>query len=292
MATVHLIDASPYLFRAYFSLPEMTDPQGAPVQVVHGFGAMLLRFFNEERPTHVAVAFDESLSTSFRNEIYPAYKSSRESPPPSLVAQLKRSQAIARALGVLTFADDRYEADDLVATLATTLVDDGHDVVVVTADKDLAQLVADRVTWYDFGKGTRYEPGDVVAKYGVRPVRIPDYLGLAGDSVDDIPGVRGVGPKTAAALLGAYDSIDELYENLERVPELPIRGAKSTARKLEEDRELAFLSRRLATVARDAPAAATLEELEWRGADRAAIDALFAELDFTGLKRRIDRWAT
>ena len=291
MATVHLIDASPYLFRAYFSLPEMTDPKGAPVQVVHGFGAMLLRFFGEERPTHVAAAFDESLNSSFRNDIYPAYKSSREEPPPSLVAQLSRSQEIAQALGVRTFADSRYEADDLVATLATLLGDDGHSVVVVTADKDLAQLVTDRVTWYDFGKGTRYEPGDVVAKYGVRPDRIPDYLGLAGDSVDDIPGVRGVGAKTAAALLGAFDSIDEIYANLERVESLPIRGAKSTARKLAEDREMAFLSRQLATVARDAPAEATLAELAWDGADRGHIDTLFAELGFQGLKRRIDRWA-
>lgn len=291
MPTVHLIDASPYLFRAYFSLPAFTDPKNTPVQVVRGFASMLLRFFTEEHPSHVGIAFDESLNSSFRNELYPQYKSSRELPPPELEAQLARCQEMARALGTATFVDSRYEADDLIATLCARLADAGHSVVVVTADKDLAQLVTETVTWYDFAKGVRYGPGDVVTKYGVRPERIPDFLGLAGDSVDDIPGVKGVGAKTAAALLQAFDGIEAIYADLDRVAELPIRGAKSVARKLTEGREMAFLSRTLATVARDAPAAATLEDLEWAGAVRSRVDTLFAELGFNTLKDRIPRWA-
>ncbi|MFG0317236.1 MAG: 5'-3' exonuclease H3TH domain-containing protein [Planctomycetota bacterium JB042] len=290
MPTIHLVDASPYLFRAYFSLPDLTGPDGSPVQVVRGFASMLLRFFAEESPTHVGVAFDESLNTSFRNEIYPAYKSSREEPPVELVGQLARCQEVARALGAATFVDSRYEADDLIATLCAPLADAGHSVVVVTADKDLAQLVTDRVTWYDFGKGVRYGPNDVVTKYGVRPERIPDFLGLAGDSVDDIPGVKGIGKKTAALLLAEFDALEDVYADLERVGSLAIRGAKSVARKLADGRDLAFLSRELATVARDAPAAATLDELAWRGADRDEVERLFAALGFVTMKERVPRW--
>lgn len=284
MSTVHLIDASPYIFRAWFSLPEMYDPAGRPVSCVRGFATFLLRYLKEEQPTHLACLFDESLTTSFRNDVYPEYKAQRELPPEDLVRQLGGCQAISRALGIPTFADLRYEADDLIATLAKPLRENGQAVVVVSSDKDLAQLVDDESVLFDFAKGNRYGPDEVVEKFGVRPTQIPDFLGLAGDSVDNIPGVPGVGPKTAVALLNEFESLDELYEGLDRVAELSMRGARTLGPKLEAAREMAFLSRELATVAYDAPAAATLDELAFDGVPPDATSVY----DEYGLARLLD----
>lgn len=289
--TVYLVDASPYIFRAYFSIPSsMVSPLGDPVGAVYGFAGFLVRLIGEEEPSHLALAFDRSLNSSFRNEIYPAYKAQRELPPPEIVAQLEASEELARSFGAATFSDERYEADDLIATLCRQLTAQGCSVVVVTSDKDLAQLVDDRVTLYDFAKGTRFDVSAVVEKFGVRPNQIADYLGLAGDSVDNIPGVRGVGAKTAVALLERFASIEELYSNLDAVAELPIRGARSLGAKLESGRGLAVLSKELATVATDAPAKADLAGLKLVGADPEKVDPLFARLGFAKLRDRIPRW--
>jgi len=283
--TVHLIDASPYIFRAWFSLPDMEDPSGRPVSAVRGFADFLLRYLAEQAPTHVACAFDESLTTSFRNDLYPAYKAQRDLPPPELEEQLAGCQRVSRALGLASFADDRYEADDLIATLLAPLVEAGHGGVVVTSDKDLAQLVGPGVEMFDFAKDLRYGPEEVREKFGVTPEQIPDYLGRAGDAGDNIPGVRGGGAKTAAALLGAFKSLDELYDGLDRVADVEVRGARTLGAKLEAARDVAFLSRELATVAVDAPAAASLDELAWGGVPDEARE-VFEEY---GLGRLLDR---
>jgi 5'-3' exonuclease len=290
MRTLHLVDALPYVFRAYFSLPaSLTDPAGQPVNAVRGFADFLLRLLAEERPTHVAVCFDESLTSSFRNDLYPDYKSGRELPPPELEAQLSRCRELSEAFGAATFADDRYEADDLIATLLHRHRRRGHGAVIVTSDKDLAQLVDERVTLYDFARGERLGPAEVAARFGVRPAQIPDYLGLAGDAVDSIPGVRGVGAKTAAALLGHFADLDALYAGLEAVPELPLRGARAVAERLAAGREAAFLSRELATLSREAPAKAGLRELAWKGYDRARLEALGEATGLKGLLARAER---
>ena len=291
-ATVHLVDASPYIFRSYFSLPaSITDPTGRSVAAVHGFAGFLIRLAEEEAPTHLAVAFDGSLTTSFRNEIYPAYKAQRDLPPPELEAQLADCRELARGFGAATFVDRRYEADDLIAGLCHQLRRAGHRVVVVSSDKDLCQLVSDHVELLDFARGERYDPERVRRKFGVRPAQIPDYLGLAGDPVDNIPGIRGVGKKTAAALLAELDDLEAIYQNLDRVAELPLRGARSLAARLEGGRQEAFLSRRLATLAAEAPAATELADLAFEGADRRAVERLFGRLGFRGLLSRVPRWA-
>ncbi|NJL27988.1 MAG: exodeoxyribonuclease IX [Thermoanaerobaculia bacterium] len=289
--TVYLVDASPYIFRAYFSLPTtMVGKAGTPVNAAYGFAGFLLKLIETEQPTHLGLAFDESLNTSFRNEIYPAYKAQRELPPPELEAQLRWCQQIGRALGAAVYVDDRYEADDLIGTLADQLTRRGHRVVVVTSDKDLAQLVDEQVSLYDFAKEERYDREEVVEKFGVRPEQIPDYLGLAGDAVDNIPGVTGIGPKTAAALLAGMVSLDGLYDRLAEVATLPIRGAKTLPAKLEASRDVALLSRQLATIARDAPVHADLGELALNGADPGLVDPLFEELGFGRIRERIGRW--
>jgi 5'-3' exonuclease len=288
MRTIHLIDASPFVFRAYFSLPtSMVDSSGRPSNAVHGYAGFLLRYLETERPTHVAVAFDESLNTSFRNDSYPAYKAQRELPPADLEAQFDDCRALTEAMGMATFADARYEADDFIATLERRFRGGESAFVVVSPDKDLAQLVSESVTLFDFAKELRYGPGEVKAKFGVAPAQIADLLGLMGDAVDNIPGVKGIGPKTAVALLDAFGSLDALLAGLDRVPSLPIRGAKGIAEKLEASREIALLSRQLATVSTAAPVDVDADALRLRAPDLSHLEPLLARLGL-GMVRR---WA-
>lgn len=289
--TVHLIDASPYVFRALYSLPEsLVDTVGRPVGAVLGFTNFLIRYLAEEQPTHVGLAFDECLTTSFRNEVYPDYKSNREEAPEGLDEQFELCQAMAAAMGLATYVDGRYEADDLIATLCRQLVRRGHHVIVVSCDKDLTQLVDPRVCFFDYARERRMDERDVYGRFGVWPRQIPDFLGLAGDAVDSIPGVRGVGPKTAVALLDAFGDIDTLYASLDEVSALPVRGASTLGAKLSAQRDMAFLSRDLATVAIDAPVKASLRELAVAGADADRLDPLLEELGFANVRRRIPIW--
>ena len=289
--TVHLVDASPYVFRAYFSLPDsIRTPEGEPVNAAYGFASFLLKLIAEEEVSHVAVAFDESLNTSFRNELYPDYKAQRDLPPPELEAQLGACKELSRAFGATTYSDDRLEADDIIGSVARQVTAGGHRAVVVTSDKDLAQLVSGEVELYDFAKGDRLGPEEVLERFGCRPAQVPDLLGLQGDPVDNIPGVPGVGKKTARALLAEFDDLDDLYARLDEVAGLSFRGAGTLAPKLEEHRDVAFLSRRLATVVRDADFDGGLETLAYPGADPAAVDPLFERLGFEKIRDRVPRW--
>jgi DNA polymerase I len=289
-ATIHFVDASPYIFRAHHSLPgSIKTPQGAPAAATYGFASFLLKLVADERPTHLAVCFDRNLNGSFRNAEYPEYKAQREDPPPELVAQIDPCLEVAAALGAAAFIDGSYEADDLIATLLARLTPQGHGGVIVTSDKDLAQLVSNRVSLLDFAQETRYTPATIQEKFGVRPDQITDLLGLAGDPVDNIPGVPGIGRKTAAELLAAYDHLENVYAHLDEIPFSKLRAAKSTAFKLREHRDLAVLSKRLATVATDAPIPGNvgLEDLAYGGADRAVVEPLFDRLGFKKIKDRI-----
>jgi 5'-3' exonuclease len=283
-----LIDALPFVFRAYYSLPvSIVDPRGRPVNAVRGFANVLLAHLRDRAPRHVAVAFDESLTSSFRNELYAPYKAQRASPPAELKAQIDRCRAFAAALGLTTLSDARHEADDLIATLAHRHGRRGRRVVIATNDKDLMQLVDEHVSILDVARDTVHDERSVRLTLGVPPRLVPDLLGLAGDAVDNIPGVPGVGRRTAVALLGHFDGLDALYAGLERVADLPLRGAAGLARRLAEHRQLAFLSRELATVVRDAPAPTRLDALRVRRPDRAALEPLLTGLGFTRLLERL-----
>ena len=290
--TTYLIDASPYIFRAHFSMPSsLEDPQGRPVGAAYGFASFLLKLLVDEQPSHLAVAFDGSLTSSFRNTIYPEYKAKRETPPKELVRQLADCRRVAECLGMATFIDDSFEADDLIGTLSTLASGTDQPTVIVTSDKDLAQLVSNNVTLLDFAKETLYSVPEVEEKFGVRPDQIVDLLALAGDAVDNIPGVRGIGSKTAVALLQAFGDLETVYERLDEVEELPIRGASSVSAKLESGREMAFLSQQLATVHCQVPLKVTLEDLAYFGADRDCVEALFEKLGFDRIRQRITKWA-
>jgi 5'-3' exonuclease len=289
VATVHLVDASPYIFRAHFSLPaSIKTPDGSPAAAAYGFTSFLLKLIADEKPSHLGVAFDRHLSSSFRNDFFPAYKAQRVKPPPEIEAQIDTCLEIASALGAATFIDDRYEADDLIGTLCARLEAAGHGAVIVTSDKDLAQLVTDRTSLLDFGKELRYTPASVREKFGVRPDQMTDFLGLAGDAVDNIPGVKGIGPTSAAELLARFGHLEDLYARLEELPWLPIRAAKSLHAKLAAAREIALLSKQLATVAAEVPGVkADLKDLEYRGADPTQVETLFSRLGFNKIRDRV-----
>ncbi|HKO58505.1 MAG TPA: 5'-3' exonuclease H3TH domain-containing protein [Thermoanaerobaculia bacterium] len=259
MPTVHLIDASPYLFRAFFSVP-----RSVRMNAVYGFSGFLTKYIDDARPTHLAVAFDRHFNQSFRNEYYPPYKAHRDPSPPELDAQVDPCLALVEALGIAAFIDERHEADDLIATIIRQTEASDVRFVIVSTDKDLTQLVSERVTLVDPGRGLRFDPAGVEAKFGVRPDQITDFLGLAGDAVDNIPGVRGIGPKTAAQLLKRHGSLEGIFEHRAATVTSPAGIAK-----FKEDAELAVLSKRLATVADDAPISVTLDALLYRGAEDA-----------------------
>lgn len=290
---VYLVDASVYIFRAWFSMPDsIRDPQGAPVQAVYGFTRFLAELLERERPRYIACAFDESLTSSFRNRIYPPYKANRDLPPAELERQLKACQRAARALGVQTFASRRYEADDIIGTLASRFRTRTRPVTIVTRDKDLAQLVQPGDTFWDYASDERHDVASLRLKLGVHPRQVPDLLGLAGDAVDNIPGVPGIGIKTAAALLQAFEDIDAIYANLDRVAAMPIRGAKSIAARLAAHHDMALLSRELATVHCKVPFNGALQDLRWRKPVARRIARLFNELGFgTVLRDRVARLA-
>lgn len=284
---VYLVDASVYIFRAWFSMPdEFVNRAGEPTNAVYGFSGFLCTLLEQTAAEHVAVAFDESLSTNFRNEIYPEYKANRDPAPVELKRQFGWARSVAEAMGLSCFADARYEADDLIGTLAEYWRERGHPIVVVTADKDLAQLVGEGDHWWDFSRNRKLNAVQLTEKFGVLPGQMADYLALAGDSVDNIPGIPGVGPKSAAALLGHFGSLDGIYERLEEVEELQIRGAKSLQRKLADHRPAAELARRLTVIQTAVESALASPDLLRGQVDTAELNRLFDELSFGGMLRQ------
>lgn len=260
--TAYLIDASIYIFRAWFSVPDsMRGEGGMPVNAVYGFCRFLTEFVERSQAQHVAVAFDESLTQSFRNDIYPKYKMNRELPPQELADQFKLCRRVAEAAGLYCLAHNRYEADDLIATAAATMRNSGYRIGIVSGDKDLAQVLRGHDFWWDFARDRQLGATQVLEKFGVPPEAIQDFLGLCGDAVDNIPGVPGVGPKTATALLQEFGTVEALYQRLDEIKHLKIRGAKGLAAKLREHQEQAMLSKQLATVEYSAPVVATPKEL-------------------------------
>jgi len=221
------------------------------IGALFGFTQFLLQFIRRTKPNHLALAHDESLFCGFRHELSSNYKSNRELPDENLEMQLNACSEIGRILGLSSYASKIYEADDIIGTLATSIrnQDSSAEIAIVTRDKDLAQLLEnERDHLWDYNNNNRRYREDIVDEYGVSPEQFPDYLGLIGDSVDCISGVPGVGPVKAQALLQQYEDIEDIYENLEKVPMLEIRGAKGLAKALEENRSLADLSKKLATI--------------------------------------------
>jgi len=284
--TLHLIDASLYVFRAWHSMPpQFSDRDGAPVNAVHGFARFLCEFLERARPTHVLAAFDESLTSSFRNGIYPAYKANREMPPAELLVQFAYCKRIASALGLCVLSDLHYEADDLIGSAVVRVRGEGFRTVIISADKDFGQMIGDGDEQWDFAKNERWDAAGVKRRLGVRPDQVADFLALTGDAIDNIPGVPGIGAKTAASLLAHFDSLEALLARIEELPYLRMRSAGQTYVRLKEHRDQALMSRLLSGIALDAPVPDHSEKLRWGNPDLAAIDVLSDQLKFGPLTR-------
>ncbi len=284
---IYLVDASVYVFRAYYSMPpDMTDRDGNPAHATFGFARFLGDLIERAKPRLMAVAFDESLTSSFRNQIYPAYKANREPAPADLKLQFGRCREFCRLIGVPEFGSPEFEADDILGTLATRARKAGMPATVVTRDKDMAQLIREGDVFWDYTDNAQYRYHQIAERFGVRPERFADYLALTGDSVDNIKGVPGVGPKTAAALMGEFASLEEVYDNLEQVGSLPIRGASKLASKLAEHREAAFLARRLTEIACDMPLDVDHATLRRRAPDMVALQEFFDRHNFGPMLRK------
>ena len=284
---LYLVDASLYVFRAWHSVPdEFQDNQGWPVNAVHGFARFLLDLLERERPRHIAVAFDEALDSCFRHRIYPAYKANRDPAPDELRRQFAHCKALCAALGLDVLADREYEADDLIGTALHAGRGNGLRGIIVSADKDLSQLLLDHDEQWDYARNQRWGAAGVKARHGVHAHQIADYLALCGDAVDNIPGVSGIGTKSAAVLLSHFGSLDALLERIDEVPFLRLRGAATMAVRLREQRELALLFRQLTTIAVDAPLTTARPGFTRGGADADMLGGLCDALRFGPLTRR------
>ena len=286
--TLYLVDASLYVFRAWHSMPdEFHDADGWPTNAVHGFARFLLDLLERERPQHIAIAFDEALDSCFRNTLYPAYKANRDPAPEELKRQFALCKTLCMALGLVVLGHREYEADDLIGSASHAARTQGFRTVLVSADKDLSQLLGEFDEQWDYGRGQRWGSAGVKARHGVHAHQIADYLALCGDAVDNIPGVPGIGAKTAAVLLAHFETLDAILARIDEIQHLRFRGAPQAGAKLRLHREQALLCRQLSTIALDAPLPADSAPAFHRGdADAASLQILCESLRFGPMTRR------
>ncbi len=291
---LHLVDATFELFRAYYSRPPRRAPDGRPVNAVQGLIDSMLSLLREPDLSHVGAATDYVIE-SWRNDLYPGYKTSAGMDP-DLLAQFRDAERALVALGIKTWPMVPDEADDAIATAVARFGDDPRleQIVVCSVDKDLSQLVdGDRIVLRDRMRRITYDEAGVIEKFGVPPESIPDYLALVGDSSDGYPGLPGWGAKSAGAVLSKFRHIDAIPPSALDW-ELDIRNASRLAATLEERRDEALLYRTLATLNRDSDLGATtrtLDDLEWHGVPRASFIGLCDELGFDTVRERVHRWA-
>ena len=279
---LHIVDGSGYIFRAYFAIRGISSPTGEAVNAVYGFAQMLIKALADERPDHIALTFDTG-KPSFRSEIYPPYKANRPPPPVDLPPQIPRIYEVADTFKIKTYVVEGFEADDVIATLTRTAIEHDYDVRIITADKDMMQLVTDRVTLFDPMKEKRSGREDVIERFGVPPERVVDVMALAGDSTDNVPGVRGVGEKTAGKLIAAHGS-------LEGVIAAAIAGAikGKVGETIANSVQNIELSKRLVSLDAHVPLGLdSMEALKYGGPDYRAQLKLFESLDFKRLLPRL-----
>lgn len=281
--TLYLIDASSYLYRAFHALPQLNAPDGTPTNAVYGVATMLLKLLRETQPEYLAAIFDAPGPT-FRDAMYAEYKAQRPSMPDDLRVQIPLVHDLIDALGAAKIAHPGVEADDVIATIVSHAETSHVDTVIITGDKDLMQLVGDHVELWDTMRNRRFNSAAVRTRLGVEPNQVVDLLGLMGDTVDNIPGVRGIGEKTATALVQRFGSIDNLLEHLDDLASTSdIRGAKKLAATLREQVDTARLSRSLATLRRDVDLDCSLEQFRYQGWNADALRSLFVRCGFQRL---------
>ncbi|OVZ88460.1 DNA polymerase I [Yersinia frederiksenii] len=274
-----LVDGSSYLYRAYHAFPPLTNGSGEPTGAMYGVLNMLRSLLLQYRPSHVAVVFDAKGKT-FRDELFAEYKSHRPPMPDDLRAQIEPLHQMVKAMGLPLLVVSGVEADDVIGTLAQEAEKAGHAVLISTGDKDMAQLVTPNITLINTMNNAILGPQEVCDKYGVPPELIIDFLALMGDSSDNIPGVPGVGEKTAQALLQGLGGLDALFSNLDKISTLTFRGAKTMSAKLEQNKDVAYLSYKLATIKTDVELDITCDELKVLPPDDDQLHQLFSRYEF------------
>ena len=274
-----LVDGSSYLYRAFHAFPPLTNSAGEPTGAMYGVLNMLKSLISQVQPSHIAVVFDAKGKT-FRDEMFEQYKSHRPPMPDDLRKQIQPLHDIIRALGIPLLVIEGVEADDVIGTLAVAASKANQKVLISTGDKDMAQLVDDNIMLINTMNNTLLDREAVIEKYGIPPELIIDYLALMGDSADNIPGVAGVGEKTALGLLQGIGSMAEIYANLDKVSELPIRGAKKLGDKLLAEKEMADLSYRLATIKTDVALDITPEQLTLGASNNDQLTEYFGRYEF------------
>ncbi|MCY3986762.1 MAG: DNA polymerase I, partial [Candidatus Dadabacteria bacterium] len=275
---LYLIDGSSYIFRAYYGVrADLSTSDGFPTNAVYGFATMLLKFIREYEPKYLGMVFD-SKGEVFRNEIYPEYKANRDEAPESLQLQFPKIFELVQAFSIPMLAIEGYEADDIIGTIASA--QEAQKVVLVTGDKDFCQLVSENVTLVDTMRERRTGVGEVREKYGIKPGQMIDFFALVGDKVDNVPGVAGVGEKTASDLISRYGDLDGVYDNLEEL-------RPAVAKKLLEHKNEAYLSRELVTIKTDVEVETAIEEFSYGGYAAGDLQKIFSELEFEKLLEEI-----
>lgn len=283
---VFLIDASIYIFRAWYIYPDtIVDSVNRPINALYGFLYFLSDFLATVKPRHFAIAFDGGIKENFRKRLYPPYKANRDPTPDELKYQFGLCQQIAGELGINCLTSDSYEADDLIATMAHRYKQMDYGVTILSSDKDLAQIVKDEHDYlWDFARGDIYDAQSIVDKFGVKPQRIPDLLALAGDKVDNIPGVNGVGVKTAANLLDQFSCLEDILMNTHRIRHCKIRNSAHVTQCINNDADLIRLFYRLTELAHMADMNET-GSCEWRCPEAMMIDKILVSYQVDNILR-------
>lgn len=285
---VWLIDASIYVFRPWFVRgPVPLDQQGNPINAVLGFLRFTYNLLKTEQPQQIGFAFDTSLHTSQRKAIYPGYKANRASAPDELKHQFQLCREFLDALGIVQAASHHYEADDIVGAWAQRQRKNGNACMIISGDKDLAQLVGEHDIWWDYGKRKPLPPGGVKKEFGVWPQQIPDQLALAGDAADNIPGVPGIGMATAARLLQKFQTVDILLSRIPEIGQMKTRGAKRLQTLVDEHQASVRLARQLTGIECEVPDIPL--DLWRREKDLPRLQALCERLDLS--EQQFKLWA-
>jgi DNA polymerase I len=283
---LYLIDGSGYVYRAFHALPALNTSRGLPTNAILGFAKVVSKLLREENPAHIAVVFDAPGRT-FRDALYAGYKESRGPMPDELRPQIPYIRRLVAALQLPVIEEPGVEADDVIGTLVTQATAGGIQSVIVTGDKDMMQLVDERTTLFDTFRDRRIGMTEVQQRFGVPPAHVPDVLGLMGDPIDDIPGVRGIGEKTAMALVQRIGPVEAILERLDLVEGSGLRGARKIRDTLAREAETARLSKTLATIRRDVAIQLDLAALHWAGPDREALRTVLEELEMRSLLREL-----
>ncbi|MCB0407964.1 MAG: DNA polymerase I, partial [Bdellovibrionales bacterium] len=280
MKKLYVVDVSSFFFRAFYAIPHLTSPKGMPTNALYGFLSMTIKLLREIKPDYIAYCFDRK-DGSFRLDLYDAYKANRGEMPEDLVPQVPYVKELTDLLGIPRFEKKGYEADDLIGSLVRKGLEEQMEVVIVSGDKDFAQLIGPHVSMLDTMKNISYDEKTALEKWGVRPDQMIDYLALVGDSSDNVPGVKGVGPKGAQKLLADYGTLEGIYENIENI------SAKGTKAKLKESQDMAYLSKELVTIVTDVELISGIEDLKLKEIQREKLHQILEELGFKSFERTL-----